>query len=97
MVNKKLIIQSYNSNCLRASLLFCLNFLNKNNLEYKVFFYPTKEKTISLLKSPHVYKKFKEHYVRKISKAIIQTKYDNIKLLISKLNINKNIVNIKVK
>lgn len=96
MVDKKLILQSYNNNCLQANLLFCLNFLDKKNLKYKVLFSPTKEKTISLLKSPHVYKKFKEHYIRKTSKAIIQTEYNNIKLLISKLNINKNMINIKI-
>jgi len=94
---KKLILQSYDKSYLLTNLSFCLNFFKKNNIKYKFFIFPDKKKSISLLKSPHVYKKFKEHFIRKISKVAIETDHRNIQILISRLNLNKNLINIKFK
>lgn len=94
---KQLVFKSYNQQYLHSNLCFAVSFLKKNRFKYKLIMLPVKQKSISLLKSPHVYKKFKEHFIRDLSKVIIETEYKNIQLLFSKLNINKNLINIEIK
>jgi len=69
---------------------FTTGFLKKLNIEYKLVNLPKKKKRITLLKSPHVYKKAREQFESKVFNSLILIKNQNIKFNFLKfLIINK--------
>ena len=68
----KIIINSTSKKSINLYFKFLTLVLNKLNLPFFAFNFPMKNKKITLLKSPHVYKKSKEHFeLRKYKFAIL--------------------------
>ncbi len=68
---KSIQVKSFCKNTLNAYVSFLENILKKLNVSYKIVFLPTKEKKITLLTSPHVYKKAKEQFKFSSFKTVI--------------------------
>lgn len=66
----KLQIESINKNCIFFYAYFIKILCKKLNLDYKYFCLPKKIKSFVFLKSPHVFKKFKEHFNVKTYKSL---------------------------
>jgi len=65
-------ISSSSCKSLHLYLWYLKKIFNKLNLQNSIFFLPTIIKKIHLLKSPHVYKKAKEHFeIRTYRKKIV--------------------------
>jgi len=75
----KLQIESVNKNCMFFYIYFIKKFCKKINLAYKYFSLPKKIKSFVFFKSPHVYKKFKEHFSVKTYKSAFFFKINKIK------------------
>ena len=56
---------------------FLINILKKQNIDFSIAYLPKKRKKITLLKSPHVYKKAREQF-EIIKYSIVIKIYDNI-------------------
>ena len=84
-MSNKFIISSNNSDSLNIYLKYLKFILNKNNVKISVLHLPTKIKRITLLKSPHVYKKAKEQFEKRTFKKIvyIDTSVENVKLFLT--------------
>jgi ribosomal protein S10 len=68
----KIIICSSSKKSIDLYFNFLILVLNKLNVTFFVFNLPTDKKRIALLKSPHVYKKSKEHFeIRKYKSVIL--------------------------
>ena len=74
----KLQIESINKKCILLYVYFIKIFCKKINLFYKYCFLPKKIKSYVFLKSPHVYKKFKEHFNLKKYKCVFFFKLNKI-------------------
>ena len=57
-----LSLTSSSKKTLKLYILFLTHLLKKLNINYSLFNLPKKTKKITLLKSPHVYKKSKEQF-----------------------------------
>ena len=57
-----IVIKSLNIKLLSLYSLYINNILKNLNVSFKLFHKPNKIKRITLLKSPHVYKKHKEQF-----------------------------------
>ncbi len=68
---KKIIIKSLCKHTLSAYLSFIQGILKSSNISYSLIFLPIKEKKITLLKSPHVFKKSKEQFKISTFKALL--------------------------
>lgn len=94
MLNLKL--ESINKKCLYLYTYFILKIFSIKNYKYKINFLPIKKKKITFLKSPHVFKRSKEHFELKKYKININinTSFDTIKnVLINKPNTIKTKLN----
>jgi small subunit ribosomal protein S10 len=96
-----LIIKSPCIYTLKSYVDYLDHTLNKLNLKSSCFFFPKKENKITLLRSPHVFKKSKEQFKITTYKALVQIKSFlgitlNKKLIYILLNRPKLIV-IKIK
>ena len=58
----KFLLKSSSKKSLDLYLQFLKLIFDKLGLTYSFFYFPITKKRIALLKSPHVYKKFKEHF-----------------------------------
>ena len=58
----KIILKSTSKKSLDLYVKFLTLLLKNLNLKHSFFYLPETKKRIALLKSPHVYKKFKEHF-----------------------------------
>jgi ribosomal protein S10 len=67
----KIIISSSSQNSIELYIQFLTLVLNKLNVFYSVFAFPMGVKKIALLKSPHVYKKAKEHFELRSYKFVV--------------------------
>lgn len=89
--NTKLIEIKLKSYC-KITLHFYLNFMNeyllKENLDINYVFLPTKKTRLTLLRSPHVYKKAKEQFENQLFSALLKIKVANT---------DKNLTNSKLK
>jgi len=77
-------LKSHCIKTLETYLLYIQNNLKLLNLSSNSFFLPKKEKRITLLRSPHVFKKSKEHFKLTKYTVILKIKNNNN----SKLDIN---------
>ena len=93
----KIKVKSINCAALKAYLIFLSSILEKKQINYSIINLPKKIKRITLLKSPHVYKKAREQFqIVKNSKLIyIKNKINN--QILKFLMINKpKIVALKI-
>ncbi len=75
-----LLLTSINTKILKLYLIFLKKILKKSNLTFAELNIPTKKHKISLLKSPHVYKKSWEHFqIKKYKKRLILYNIESIK------------------
>jgi ribosomal protein S10 len=92
-MNTKLKLISLNKKSLILYNSFLLNIFNKLNIKYSIINLPKKKKIITLLKSPHVYKKARKQFefntYKKIINIKINLKFNTLKFLI--LNKPQNI------
>ena len=65
MIKTHLFLHSSNLKLLSLYVLYLKTILKSLNIKYNARFNPTTEKQITLLKSPHVYKKHKEQFLIK--------------------------------
>lgn len=65
MIKTRFLIQSPNLKLLSLYILYINMILEKLNIKYTYRFNPTTQKRLTLLKSPHVYKKHKEQFLIK--------------------------------
>jgi ribosomal protein S10 len=68
---KQIIIKSSCNYTLKAYVSYLELMFRKLNIETSVFFLPSSERKITLLKSPHVYKKAKEQFKISTHKVVI--------------------------
>lgn len=85
---RTLTLKSYNKQFLDNSFIYLKVSLEKQGIPFKFLNRKKSVKKITLLKSPHVYKKFKEHYAQTIHSLVLQVPSVNsgILSLISSLN-----------
>lgn len=101
MTNKKtkIILTSINKKILHFYKFFLIKVLTKFNISYKLMAMPIIKNRITLLKSPHVYKKAWEHFELNKYKLVFyidnKNLSNNLKFLLLKNRI-KNI-NFKIK
>lgn len=72
------------------------NYLNGNKIKYDIIIFPKTEKKITLLKSPHIYKKAKVSYKIVFHKKTIRVDYLNKSDFVKMQEILKNIGNDKI-
>jgi ribosomal protein S10 len=86
----KIVLKSYESDALN----FYKSYITKLLFPIKVesFSVPVTKEKITLLKSPHVHKKFKEHYSRKTNTVVMRVSSDKSKVIkkLSLFSINRN-------
>jgi len=68
---KQIIIKSSCNYTLKTYVSYLELMFRKLNIEASVFFLPSSERKITLLKSPHVYKKAKEQFKISTYKVVI--------------------------
>jgi ribosomal protein S10 len=68
---------------------FIKKLLNNLNINHSIFFLPISKKRITLLKSPHVNKKAKEHFFLKEYKAILTLNISLSKQILNHILLNK--------
>ncbi len=68
---KQIIIKSSCNYTLKAYVSYLELMFRKLNIKTSVFFLPSSERKITLLKSPHVYKKAKEQFKISTYKVVI--------------------------
>lgn len=78
----KFLLKSSSKKSLDLYLQFLKLLFGKLGFAYSLFYFPITKKRITLLKSPHVYKKFKEHFEIRNYKAIFSfSSFLNLKVL----------------
>lgn len=99
MVKKlKITLTSTNKKILYFYKLFLLKFLKKFFIPYKSISLPIKQRKISLLTSPHVYKKAWEHFKSHQYKKVFIIKSSNLNQLPFLILKNKiKTINVKIK
>lgn len=70
-VKNQVCIESVDRRCLNLYLRFVLKIFLKQNVKYSIFFLPLLIKRITFLKSPHVFKKAKEHFELRKQRVIL--------------------------
>ncbi len=68
---KKIRIKSSCNYTLKAYALYLESILKSLSLQYSIFYLPKEEHKLTMLKSPHVYKKAKEQFKIETYKVII--------------------------
>jgi len=74
---KQIIIKSSCNYTLKTYVSYLELLFKKLNLDTSIFFLPTSERKITLLKSPHVYKKAKEQFKVSTYKVVISLNITN--------------------
>ena len=82
-------LNSINQPTLKFYLKFLMNIFQKFHLNYTCINLPTTTKRITLLKSPHVYKKAREQFELHTYKAVLTLLYPKNSQLIKVLILNK--------
>jgi small subunit ribosomal protein S10 len=91
-------LKSYTSNPLKIFSQFFIKLLKKLKLNFSIINTPIKKKRITLIKSPHVYKKAREQFELRIHKKTFFIKNFNNITLINSLLINKpKLINFNIK
>ena len=85
----KLELKTLNKSILLIYNTFLQNLFLKLNIFYKKFFLPIKKKKITLLKSPHVYKKAREQFELTSFKQIFLLSSNYTTIFLKFLLINK--------
>lgn len=83
----KIIIKSVKNKLLIIYCHFLLNLIKKLNLKVLLINVPTKRKEITLLKSPHVYKKAREQFNLNIYKRVLIINTLNSKSVVNKIHL----------
>lgn len=78
MIKTRILIKSANLKLLSLYILYLTTILKKLNIKCVVRFNPTKKKKLTLLKSPHVYKKHKEQFFIKTHSALFSLNLPNL-------------------
>jgi ribosomal protein S10 len=92
-----LTIQSTNKNVLLSYKNFLISIFDKSCINYSIFL-PTKKKKITLLKSPHVYKKAKEQFEVRYYKSVTSLSFEFSTKSLRCLFLNKpSSINLKIK
>jgi ribosomal protein S10 len=95
---RKIVIKSSCNYTLKAYCFYLGSTFKNLNLNYSFFFLPKEEKKITLLKSPHVYKKAKEQFKLSLFKVIISIEEDkNLNKLVPFLINKPKAISIKIK
>jgi len=93
----QLNIKSININSFKIYNFFLQKTLNKLNIKYSIIYLPIKQKRITLLKAPHVYKKAREQFEIKTFNSCIQIKNKIKQPIFEWLLLNKpSLVQIKI-
>lgn len=95
MKKLKLKIESVDNKILALYTRFIINLLKAGNIDSRIIHLPKKIKRITLLKSPHVFKKAKEHFQLKKNKIVIFCSLNIYKLKSFLIN-RPNTIKIKV-
>ncbi len=74
---KQIIIKSSCNYTLKAYVSYLELLFKKLNLNSSIFYLPSSERKITLLKSPHVYKKAKEQFKVATYKVVISIEITN--------------------
>ncbi len=74
---KQIIIKSSCNYTLKAYVTYLDLLFKKMSLNISIFYLPSTERKITLLKSPHVYKKAKEQFKVSTYKAVISVDITN--------------------
>lgn len=91
-------LKSFKKNLLKIYILFLTNLLNKFKIKHSVITFPTKTKKLTLLKSPHVYKKAREQFKLCLYKKVIFIKNFNLLKFFNLLFLNKpKVINFIIK
>ena len=85
-MKNKLRLESTNKKCLTLYVKYLVNIFYFNKIKFKLFFLK-KKKTLTFLKSPHVFKKAKEHF--EITKHIANLSFHSSNNITKFLLINK--------
>lgn len=94
---KTIILKSYNKTSLKFAMTYLKSIFDKNQSNFSFFNRPIIEKRITVLKSPHVHKKFKEHYVQKEYTLILKLdKEISVNFILSGVQLNKNSISITI-
>lgn len=95
---KTLIFKSYNKNALNFYMEYVKVLLIKKEYNYSFFNKIVNTNKITILKSPHVHKKFKEHYVQKEYSVVLKLCENDKKILslLSVLHLNKNSISLTI-
>lgn len=91
----KICLKTSRPGVIHGYVNYIKNFFYKKNRKIVVQYMPTKIHRISLLRSPHVYKKSKDHFESKIFQAVVVVK--NIDFNIIKLLLNQKPIGIASK
>lgn len=85
---KTITLKSYDKTVIFCYSLYLKNLLDKQNIPYTYLTGKQLSGKVTLLKSPHVYKKFKEHYKQNVYTLSFSIKVDSIRLqkIVSVLN-----------
>ena len=78
---KNIYIKSSCNYTLRTYIYYLQKILNFLQVDFAVFFLPMTSNKITLLKSPHVFKKAKEQFELREYKVVIQIKKNNFESL----------------
>jgi small subunit ribosomal protein S10 len=78
MIKTRIFIKSANLKLLSLYILYLTTILKKLSIKYSVRFNPTTQKKLTLLKSPHVYKKHKEQFSIKTHSALFSLSIPNL-------------------
>lgn len=77
----KIYLKTSRFDSIPSYIKFIKKFFLKKNIKIVVQYMPTKIHRISLLRSPHVYKKSKDHFEAKIFQAVIIVKDTDLNIL----------------
>ena len=89
-------LESTNKKCFFLYAFFLKKMLKKLKISTSSIYLPTRTKNIVLLKSPHVYKKSKEHFIFKKYQLLIKFFIKDINIIKSILLNKPNTIKIKV-
>jgi ribosomal protein S10 len=96
--NFQLFLNSIDKRSILIYQRFLIKMFKCNNTNFKTFFLPKKKKRITLLKSPHVYKKAREQFQLERFKCIFFLKnFTNTKYIKQLLLNRPKTIKIKIK
>ena len=96
-MQRKLILTSSSQKSLNVYIKYLKLTFKTWNITPSIFFLPTKIKRISLLKSPHVNKKAKEHFeIRNYKRVICFKSYSEIESLTYLIANKPKTINLKM-